>query len=577
MHDTTAPETIPHRRRRGAVAGLVATAVALGVAELTRSLARQLSSPVIDVGARFIDATPRWLKDVAISTFGTNDKVALIVGIAVLLVIYAVVIGILATRRRWVGVLGVALFALIGIVSSVLAVGPWWSLLPSLIGGVAGAGALWFLIGRAASPSVPATAGTTVSTPGAGTPPVDAADPRADDPADRTTGHSDTPIAGLTEDDRERLLAGQASSGQAPGAQLGTGRRGFLAASAGLGALALVAGATGRALSQRFDVAALREKIRLPRAARPLPALPDGVEVDAPGITPFFTKNADFYRIDTALVAPQVPADTWSLTITGMVDRELTFTYDELLARDLVESDITLTCVSNEVGGQLAGTARWLGIPLATLLDEAGVQGGADQIVGRSTDGFTTGFPVAYGVEPDRGAIVAFGMNGEPLPVTHGFPARLVVPGLYGSVSATKWLTEIELTTFAEFDAYWAQRDWSVEAPIKTFSRIDSPKPLEKIALGRRGIAGVAWAQTVGIDKVEVRVDGGEWMPAQLGEELNDVTWRQWVLPYEFTEPGSHTIECRATDRTGAIQTEDRSEPFPDGATGWHSLVTLVS
>lgn len=570
MTHTDAPPAaaeIPHRRGRGAAAGLVAMALALGVAELTRAIDRQLSSPIIDVGARFIDATPRWLKDFAIDTFGTNDKVALIVGIAALLMIYAVVIGIAATRRRWVGIVGVALFTLIGIVASVAAIGPWWSMLPSLVGGVAGAGALWFLSGLAVLPSATVTAGSTsTSLPEVRTSPVTASPAVADsaEPADQA-------VAGLTDSDREALLAD--SVDRVP---VGVGRRSFLAASAGLGMLALVAGGAGRLLSERFDVSALRDKITLPFAKKPLAEIPAAVQVDAAGVTPFFTKNSEFYRIDTALVAPQVPVDTWSLTIKGMVDNEITFTYDELLARDLIESDITLTCVSNEIGGQLAGTARWLGVPLAELLREAGVQKGADQIVGRSVDGFTTGFPTPYGIEPERGAIVAVGMNGEPLPVIHGFPARLVVPGLYGSVSATKWLTEIELTTFADFDAYWAERKWSALAPIKTFSRIDSPKPLERIPTGRRGIAGVAWAQTVGIDKVEVRVDGGEWMAAQLGEELNDVTWRQWVLPHEFTESGSHSIECRATDRTGAIQTEDRSEPFPNGATGWHSLVTLV-
>ena len=554
---------VPHRRRRGAAAGLVATAVALGVAELTRALDRRLSSPVIDVGARFIDATPRWLKDAAISWFGTNDKVALIVGIAVLLVLYAVTIGILAMRRRWVGVVGVALFAAIGMVASVLAEGPWWSLLPSLVGGVAGAGALWFLVGRAVPPAAVPRGATARPDPrpAAGAPPA-AADPQS-------VAEPQHPIAGLTDAERDRLIETAPAEGH--------GRRSFLVASSALTVLALAAGATGRALSQRFDVAALREKIRLPGARRPLPEVPAGVELDVEGITPFFTPNGDFYRIDTALVAPQVPTDTWVLRVTGSVDRELELSYEELLDRDLVESDITLTCVSNEIGGQLAGNARWLGVPLAELLAEAGVQDDADQIVGRSTDGFTSGFPVEYGLEPARGALVAVGMNGEPLPVIHGFPARLVVPGLYGSVSATKWLTEIELTRFDRFDAYWAERDWAPLAPIKTFSRIDSPKPLERISVGPRAIAGVAWAQTVGIDRVEVRVDGGEWMPAQLAEELNDVTWRQWMLPYEFTEPGSHTIECRATDRTGAIQTADRSEPFPDGATGWHSLVTLVS
>jgi DMSO/TMAO reductase YedYZ molybdopterin-dependent catalytic subunit len=520
------PAPIPHRRRRGAVAGLVATAVALGVAELTRAIDRRLSSPVVDVGARFIDATPRWLKDLAIRWFGTADKVALIVGIVVLLGLYAVLIGIVATRRRWVGIGGVALFALVGMAASATAVGPWWSLLPSLAGGLAGGATLWYLLDRA------------------GAAPVD------------------------------RRRPDVARGVPAP---VGVARRSFLVAASALTGVAVVAAATGRALSQRFDVAAIRERIRLPRARRPLPEVPAGVQLDVEGITPFVTPNADFYRIDTALVAPQVPTDTWTLRVTGSVDRELELSYDDLLGRDLVEADITLTCVSNEVGGQLAGTARWLGVPLAELLAEAGVQPDADQIVGRSTDGFTSGFPVEFGTEPARGALVAVGMNGEPLPVVHGFPARLVVPGLYGSVSATKWLTEIELTRFDRFDAYWAARDWAPLAPIKTFSRIDSPRPLQRIAAGPRAIAGVAWAQTVGIDRVEVRVDGGEWMPAQLADELNDVTWRQWMLPYEFTEPGSHTIECRATDRNGDIQTEDRSEPFPDGATGWHSLVTLVS
>ena len=521
------------RRRRGALAGLVATAVALGVAELTRAIDRRLSSPVVDVGARFIDATPRWLKDLAISWFGTADKVALILGIAVLLGAYAVIVGVIATRHRWVGMAGVALFALLGMAASVLAVGPWWSLLPSLVGGVAGAGALWLLLERVAVPI----------------------DDHLDDHLD---DHVD-----VAEADRP--------------APRGVARRSFLLASGALTAIAVVAAGTGRALSQRFDVAAIRERIRLPGARRPLGDLPAGVQLDVEGITPFVTPNADFYRIDTALVAPQVPTDTWTLRVTGSVERELELTYEDLLARDLVEADITLTCVSNEIGGQLAGTARWLGVPLAELLAEAGVRPDADQIVGRSTDGFTSGFPVEFGTEPDRGALVAVGMNGEPLPVVHGFPARLVVPGLYGSVSATKWLTEIELTRFDRFDAYWAERDWASLAPIKTFSRIDSPRPLQRIAAGPRAIAGVAWAQTVGIDRVEVRVDGGEWMQAQLADELNDVTWRQWMVPYEFIEPGSHTIECRATDRNGAIQTEDRSEPFPDGATGWHSLVTLVT
>ncbi len=314
--------------------------------------------------------------------------------------------------------------------------------------------------------------------------------------------------------------------------------------------------------------------MRLPAPEERLPALPRTVDVDVDGMTPFVTPNADFYRIDTALTAPQVPTDGYRLRVTGMVDDELELSYDDLLARPMIERDITLTCVSNEVGGRYAGNARWLGTRLDDLLREAGVRPGADQVVGRSVDGFACGFPVADAID-GRDALVVVGMNGEPLPIEHGFPVRLVVPGLYGFVSATKWLTEIELTTFAEFDHYWLRRGWAQRAPIKLTSRIDTPRGLAKVRAGTVPIAGVAWAQTIGIAGVEVSIDDGAWQQAELGTVPSRDTWRQWVYRWEAT-PGRHSLKVRATDADGSIQTDERAEPIPDGASGHHQIVVIV-
>ena len=342
-----------------------------------------------------------------------------------------------------------------------------------------------------------------------------------------------------------------------------------------LGALsagAVVTAAAGRSLNQRFSATGSRSDIALPTPPASLPAIPEAAQ--APGAASFITSNADFYRIDTALTVPQIPAETWSLRIHGMVEREIELSYDELLDRDLIERDITLACVSNTIGGELIGTARWLGTRLDDLLAEAGIDPAATQIVGRSSDGYTCGFPVS--ALDGRDALVAIGMNGEPLPLEHGFPVRLIVPGLYGYVSATKWLTEIELTTFEAFDHYWVPRGYAVEAPIKLQSRIDAPRGLDRIDPGPFVIGGVAWAQTIGIDAVDVKIDDGEWQSAELAEEVNDITWRQWSLPWEATS-GRHSISVRAKDRNGAIQTDERSEPLPNGASGHHTVVVLVN
>jgi DMSO/TMAO reductase YedYZ molybdopterin-dependent catalytic subunit len=293
------------------------------------------------------------------------------------------------------------------------------------------------------------------------------------------------------------------------------------------------------------------------------------------GLSPFMTSNKEFYRVDTALIVPQLSTTDWQLKIHGMVNQPMEIDFPTLLQRNLIERDITLTCVSNEVGGQYVGTARWLGARLADLLDEAGVRNGADQVVSRSIDGMTIGTPTAV-VMDGRDAMLAVGMNGQPLPAEHGFPVRMVVPGLYGYVSATKWVVDLELTRFADNKPYWVKRGWARKAPIKTMSRIDTPRPLSTVKPGRVAVAGVAWAQHRGVDKVEVRVDGGDWTPTRLATVPSVDTWRQWVYEWDAA-PGQHTIEVRATDRTGAVQPERRANPFPSGATGWQSTVVTVT
>ena len=329
----------------------------------------------------------------------------------------------------------------------------------------------------------------------------------------------------------------------------------------------------GRMLADRVDAAGARAKVALPRPATPL-VTPSRVEVGLAGVTPWRTPNADFYRIDVSLLVPQVDPDEWTLRITGLVDEPLSLRYDELLARPTVEADVTLVCVSNEVGGDLVGNARWLGVPLRALLDEAGPRSGADQIVGRSVDGFTAGFPLAAALD-GRDALVAVGMNGEPLPLRHGFPARLVVGGLYGYVSATKWLDEIELTRFADFDPYWIKRGWDRAGVVKPMARIDTPR--RKAAPGRVEVGGVAWAQGRGVAGVEVRVDEGRWHEAALGDAVGDDTWRQWRWSWTDASPGRHVLEARAITDDGFVQRGERMSPFPSGATGWHSVGLRVA
>ncbi|WP_250447546.1 molybdopterin-dependent oxidoreductase, partial [Actinotalea sp. C106] len=359
---------------------------------------------------------------------------------------------------------------------------------------------------------------------------------------------------------------------EAPGA--GIDRRPFLRLVAVATAVAATGAVAGRWITSAGRVEQLRAAFRLPRPARPAPPVPDDADLALAGLTPLFIANDDFFRIDTALTVPQVDPTLWSLEVRGMVGQPFTLTYEDLLAMPQVEADITLACVSNEVGGGLVGNARWQGVPLRTLLDQAGVQAGATQLLGRSVDGFTAGFPTELALEVED-AIVALGMNGEPLPAVHGYPARLMIPGLYGYVSATKWLSVIELTTFEDEVGYWIPRGWAREGPVKTQSRIDVPRPSSTVRAGLQAVAGVAWAPTRGIGRVEVSIDDGPWVEARLAAPLDVDCWRQWVHEWDAT-PGRHVLVVRATDGDGTTQTDRRTPVAPDGASGHHTVEVVV-
>ena len=537
--------SVTRRPWYGALAGVAAAAVALCVAELVAVLISARSTPLVAVGGVVIDMVPETAKSFAIELFGTYDKLALLIGTGLLLAAFAAAIGLAALRRPWIGLVGVALFGVIGATAALTRTGAnlTWSL-PSLVGAAAGATALSFLlrlIGPVASAAEVAPA-ADVAPAGEVAPAVDVA-PAGD----------------------------VAAAGAAPVRLSATQRRTFLrAAGVAIGGAAVV-GVAGHALAQRRNVESARAAVALPTPSGRRAVAP--AEADVAGLD-YTTSNQTFYRIDTALVPPQVDPTSWTLMIKGRVRRELSFTFDDLLRRPMIERFVTLACVSNEVGGDLIGNARWLGVPLKDLLDEAGVEAGADQVVSRSVDGFTAGTPTAV-LTDGRDAMIAIGMNGVPLPVKHGFPARMVVPGLYGYVSATKWLSELELSSFGDFDAYWIRRGWAQQAPIKTESRIDTPQAEATVPAGSVVIAGVAWAQHRGISAVEVRVDDGAWLPATLAATVSIDTWRLWSLRWGAT-PGRHRIQVRATDNGGAAQTNVEVPPFPDGATGWHTISVTV-
>ena len=533
---------------------MLTAAVAMGVGQLVAGLTVAQGSPVLAVGQAAIDLTPLPVKDFAISTFGANDKNALVVGILVILAAFAAVIGILAVRRLALGLAGLAVFACIGLAAALTrptATAAY--VIPTLVGAAAGAFALTRLVraahGLDSRPNRSA---------GARTPANELKPPDLPEPAEATPASSFTYLP--NPDDR--------------GASRGPARRRFLTTS-GVAVVTAAAGAlVGRELITRHNVSAARAALRFPKPAVAAPPLPPGANLNIPGLSSFITPNSSFYRVDTALLLPQVDPATWQLRIHGMVQREVTLTFDQLLRRPLIEDYITLTCVSDPVGGPYVGNALWLGASLADLIRQARPLGGADQLLCTSVDGFTSGTPLQI-VLDGRDALLTVAMNGQALPVEHGFPARMVVPGLYGYVSACKWVTDIEVTTFASAYAYWATRGWSQQGPIKTESRIDVPVSNSTIAPGRTPVAGVAWAQHKGVAAVEVRVDAGPWQQARLAAVPDIDTWRQWVWEWDAT-PGSHVLEARATDATGYTQTAVQAQPPPNGASGYPSAAVVV-
>jgi DMSO/TMAO reductase YedYZ molybdopterin-dependent catalytic subunit len=503
------PKAPSGTRWRGAVGGILAALAGLAVGSVAAGILGTPQTPVVAIGSAFIDRVPPWLKDLAISWFGTHDKTALRIGILIVVVILAAVGGILAVRRYWAG-------ALITIGLSAVAIAAAFTradsgqtgFLPSAL-----AGGTALIILRMFSRRL---------------------EPLIDHPDDAVS------------------------------------RRGFLQLSGGVAlgsaAFALLGKVVG---GNRAAVASARKQLQLPQPPSLTP--PAGVQAD--GAVPWATPNDDFYRIDTALSVPQIAPADWKLRIHGMVDRELTLSFDDLLKRQVIHKWVTLTCVSNEVGGDLIGNALWSGVVLKDLLEEAGPSKDADAIQSTSKDGFTAGTPLPTLLD-DRQAMLAFAMNGQPLPVEHGFPVRIVVPGLYGYVSATKWLVDIEVTRFDQFQGYWTPRGWSELGPIKLSSRIDVPGG-KKLDPGPVTVAGVAWDQHVGVSKVEVRVDGGPWQQATLATDASIDTWRQWHWTWDAPR-GNHVLQVRATDDKGNAQVESSAPPAPNGATGLHTVNVKV-
>ncbi|SFR59218.1 DMSO/TMAO reductase YedYZ, molybdopterin-dependent catalytic subunit [Microbacterium azadirachtae] len=500
-----------------AVAGVVSGAVFVAAAEITAFLVARDASPLLAAGSFVIDIVPQWAKELAIELFGANDKLFLLLTLGVGVLLLAAVAGLLERRRRWAGVAVFALAGVAGLLATVTRAGASGaSALPPLVGAIAGCTFLTLSI--------------------------------------RALHRWRVPAAGV---------------------EAGPDRRRFLALTAVGAAAAVLAGVGARlGTAATTSIAAARKALRLPEPLSRV-TVPAGAELDIPGLSPLFTPNADFYRVDTALSVPAIAPADWRLTVDGMVGRKVELSFDELLRMGLREYAVTLTCVSNQVGGDLVGTARWLGVPVREILSRALPAKGADMVLSRSIDGFTASTPLDALTDPHRDAILAVAMNGEPLPPEHGFPVRMVVPGLYGYVSATKWLTRLTVTTFEKDQAYWTPRGYSAQAPIKLSSRIDTPRIDKEIPPGAARIAGVAWAQTVGIARVEVQIDQGPWQTATLSAPVSDDTWVQWFLDWNATS-GSHTLVVRATDRQGRMQEQARTPIAPDGSTGWQSTVVRV-
>lgn len=497
-----------------ALAGMVAAGAALAATELVAGILVGAPSVVLEIGALLISLQPAGAKQIVVDLFGTADKAVLEIAVVLGALALAAGIGIVSRRRPGLGRLGLAGIGILGLFASLR--DPLVEPILALASGAGGVALATWLLGtllRLATPS--------------GTPEMP-----------------------------------------------DWSRRRFIGSSFGLAGVAVVSGGVGRLLLNQRGAAA-PAPANIPAAEQPVSPLAADAALDVPGISDIVTSNQTFYRIDTSLFTPRLEVETWQLAVDGMVDNPFTLRYGDLLAMPQHEQYVTIACVSNEVGGDLVGNALWKGVRLQELLDRAGVQAGATQVVGRSYDGWTAGFPTAWLAEPGREALVALAMNGEPLPAGHGFPARLIVPGLYGYVSATKWLTQIELTTLEAFDAYWVPLGWAKEAPILTQSRIDVPRAGASLAAGQIAVAGVAWAPDRGVSAVEVRIDDEPWRPATLSAPISDATWVQWLYRWDAAA-GNHVIRVRATDGDGVVQTDAKTRPAPDGSRGHHTIGLTV-
>jgi DMSO/TMAO reductase YedYZ molybdopterin-dependent catalytic subunit len=521
--DRSAPSTRPEIPRGwAALVGVLAVGAALAAGHLVAGLISPPSSPYLAVGDAVIRLSPHWLTEFAKAAFGTADKAVLLSGMAVVILGVAALAGLASRQARRPGVAVVTVLGGIGVAAVLFA--PVFSLLDLLAPAAALAAGIAAFRGLHAAALEAARRSAEPVRPG-----------------------------GLT---RRALLV--RSSVAVAAASVAAGGGGLLL---GRGVVD-----SRRSVSERLAAAGLAERA---------PAIPATAAFPELGTPTFLTPNPDFYRIDVALRIPTLAAEDWSMRIHGMVDEEIVLRFEDLLRRPLVERPITMTCVSNPVGGDLVSTANFIGVDLRELLLEAGVQPGADQAFTTSVDGWYTGTPVDVLLEPDRGAMLAIGMNGEALSPEHGFPVRMVVPGLYGYVSATKWITDLELTTFDAKAGYWLERGWAQRGPVKTQSRIDSPRSFWSVPAGRVTVAGTAWSQPTGVARVEVRMDGGPWRDAEQATDVSGDTWRMWRADFDLAS-GSHTVQCRATDANGATQTEEGADTVPDGATGWHAVVFSV-
>lgn len=520
-------------RSTKATAGIAAAAVALGVTQLLAAFVGQEADARTAVGSAVIDLTPGPVKELVIRAFGTADKLVLSVLVLVVIAVIAALTAMWETRRVPIGSAAIVLAGVAGCAAVLSRAGATLvDIVPTIVGTVCGVVVLRLLT------------------------------------SDRFTGPEPPPDESKT---------GESQPGETDSPD--RGRRASLVA-LGLLAAGTLTGVVGVVVSRvRTSVAGDRDAFSLPAVDVAAPPVPRTVQPQGVALPSFITSNDDFYRIDTALSVPQLSRADWQLKIHGMVDREITHRFEDLDRFEVVEKVVTLTCVSNPVGGDLISNASWTGYRVRDLLADAGVHTDADMVLSTSVDGFTVGTPVEA-LTDGRDALLAVGMNGEPLPTRHGYPARLVVPGLYGYVSATKWVVDLELTRFDTAEAYWTRLGWSPRGPIKTESRIDVPRSGQDVAAGPVVFGGVAWAQNRGVKSVQVRIDGpgtqGDWQQAQVGDGYSNETWRLWSFPWRAASPGPHTITVRATDNTGAVQTEAWADPVPDGATGWHSVSFAV-